>query len=157
MSIPYDVSRVPCFYNGAVTGRPQYGHYVDVVERGARYPFGFGLTYSSFAYSAAKLEGRVVSATVTNVGGREATETPQLYVRQVVCGAGWRPVRELRGFRRLTLKPGEKATVGFELTDEVLGYTTRDGLKVCDAGDYLVWIAPDSSVRGLKPVVYSHK
>ena len=152
MSIPYDVSRVPCFYNSAVTGRPQYGHYVDVVERGARYPFGFGLTYSSFAYSAAKLEGRVVSATVTNVGGREATETPQLYVRQVVCGAGWRPVRELRGFRRLTLKPGEKATVSFELTDDVLGYTTRDGRKVCDAGDYLVWIAPDSSVRGLKPV-----
>ena len=145
MSVPYGVGHVPCFYNRAPTGRPQHGNYQDAVRRGARYPFGFGLTYSKFSYSPTVVAGKTAKATVTNVGNREATETVQLYIRQKVCRAGWRPVRELRGFRKVTLRPGASAEVSFELDDRVLGYTDRTGRRVCDPGEYEVWIVPNAA------------
>ena len=148
MSFPWSVGEVPCFYNRPSTGRPTQGEYRDLPRRRSRYPFGFGLTYSKFEYSKPVVKGNVVTATVKNVGGREATETAQLYVHQTACREGWRPVRELRGFKRLSLKPGESAAVSFELTGETLGYTTRGGKKVCDKGEYTLWIAPDSNAGG---------
>ena len=158
MGIPWSVGEVPCFYNRTASGRKNAldGYYVDVPKRTCRYPFGYGLTYSRFAYSDAVVDGDVVRATVKNVGDREAVETVQFYVRQLACREGWRPVRELRGFRRVTLKPGEAAEVSFRLTDDVLGYTRRDGRRVCDKGEYRLWIASDSNVDGEEGVVYEH-
>ena len=156
MSVPWSVGEVPCYYNRSVTGRPGSGGYKDVPNRMSRYPFGFGLTYSKFEYSAPRTEGRRVFATITNTGTREATETAQLYVRQVACREGWRPLRELRGFRRVSLRPGESAEVSFDLTDETLGYFRRDGTHVCDSGEYRLWIAPDSNAAGSDVVTYVH-
>ena len=148
MSFPWSVGEVPCFYNRPSTGRPTQGEYKDLPRRRSRFPFGFGLTYSKFEYSKPVVKGDVVTATVKNVGQREATETAQLYVHQKACREGWRPVRELRGFRRLRLAPGQSAEVAFNLTDETLGYTRRDGKKACDKGEYTLWIAPDSNAGG---------
>lgn len=147
ISVPYDVSQVPVYYNACTTGRPTYGHYLDTPERGALYPFGYGLTYSTFRYSSPQVEGRTVKATVQNVGAREATETVQLYVRQRACAEGARPRRELRGFRRVTLAPGQSVEVAFEISPAVLGYVDRAGADRCDSGFYDLWIAPDA-VRG---------
>jgi len=149
ISVPYDVSQVPVYYNSYVTGRPTYGHYLDTPERGAMYPFGFGLSYSAFEYSKVRIDGGYVKALVTNTGAREAVETVQLYVHQRACAEGARPKRELRGFKRMTLKPGESAEVSFVLTSEVLGYVDRRGVMRCDEGVYDIWIAPDS-IRGTR-------
>ena len=151
VSVPRSVGHVPAYYNRPTSGRPGYSTlYVDVPGRDSAYPFGFGLTYSKFEYSPAAVVAsadgklREAVATVKNVGAREATETVQLYIRQRACHAGWRPVRELRGFRKVTLKPGESAEVRFPITDATLGYVDRNGRDVTDRGDYRLWIAPDS-------------
>ena len=81
---------------------------------------------------------------MANAGAREGTETVQLYVRQVACAEGARPVRELRGFRRVSLKPGERAEVRFRLDDAALGYVSREGKDCVDRGAYRVWVAPSS-------------
>lgn len=156
MSVPWSVGEVPCYYNRPETGHQGNGWYKDMPKRWSRYPFGFGLTYSKFEYSAPRTEGRRVFATITNTGAREATETAQLYVRQMACREGWRPLRELRGFRRISLRPGESAEVSFDLTDETLGYFRRDGTRVCDSGEYRLWIAPDSNASGNDGVKYVH-
>lgn len=147
MSVPRSLAQSPCYYNAPVTGRPGSGDYTDIPkeERGAVHPFGFGLTYSTFAYGKVSVDGNVASCEIANVGDRAATEVVQLYVRQHACPEGYRPKRELRGFRRVTLVPGDKATVSFELTDATLGYTDRQGRDRCDPGRYSVWIAPDSA------------
>ena len=147
MSIPWDANRQPVYYNSPVTGRPQYGKYRDKTEKEQRaaYPFGFGLTYTTFRYSPTVIEGDVASCEIENVGEREGTETAQLYIHQVACAEGVRPVRELRGFKRVTLRPGEKAKVSFRLDAGVLGYVDRRGNDRCDAGEYEVVIAADSA------------
>lgn len=144
MSVPCDVSQVPAYYNGPTTGRPGQGQYRDTPERGSRYCFGYGLTYTTFAYGGVRMEGNEAVAEITNTGTREGTETAQLYIRQNVCHEGVRPARELRGFKRVTLKPGEKATVRFALNGDTLGYFDRQGKHRADAGQYTIWIAPDS-------------
>ena len=150
MSVPRDVSVVPVNYNHLVTGRPTSGPYREFGrERGwaegyEKFIFGFGLTYTKFAYSNERVEGNEAVATIANVGTREGTETVQLYVRQVACAEGARPVRELRGFRRVTLKPGEKTEVRFRLDDEAIGYVAKDGKLRADKGAYRIWVAPSA-------------
>ena len=145
ISVPYDVSQVPVFYNATMTGRPHQGRYLDTPEWGAMYPFGYGLTYAKFAYSPVTVEDDVARAEIRNVGSQEGTETVQLYIRQLACSEGVRPKRELRGFRKVTLAPGESAEVSFGLDEEALGYVDRSGRDRCDRGRYQVWIAPDSA------------
>ncbi len=161
MSVPESVGVLPVNYNHPICGRPTNGSYREYPRAGAaanrawgtvnaKYPFGFGLTYTTFAYSQPELVhkangGWAVKATVANTGKRTGVETAQLYVRQVACAEGVRPIRELRGFKRLALQPGEKAEVVFELNDEVLGYVDRQGRHRCDEGAYKLWIAADSS------------
>lgn len=149
MSVPADVGQTPCYYNHPTRGRPFQGNYVDVgdpVEIRARYPFGHGLTYGAFEYGEVTVEKGTARCRVTNTGRREATEVVQLYVRADYCSEGWRPERELRGFRRVTLKPGESADVAFELGFDELCYTGRDGRRKIDPGTtYLIRIAPDAA------------
>ena len=150
VSVPRDVSVVPVNYNHLVTGRPTSGAYREFGDgrewaRGyEQYIFGYGLTYTTFAYSNERIEGGEAVATVANTGTRAGVETVQLYVRQAACSEGARPVRELRGFRRVELKPGEKAEVRFKLDAETLGYVTLDGADRADKGPYRVWIAPNA-------------
>ena len=147
ISVPRSVGEVPCFYNRANTGRPGQGQYRELAksEWGPRFIFGYGLTYTTFAYSPVTVVGGIASATVTNTGKRSGSEVVQLYVHQRNCRAGWRPVRELRGFCRVALEPGASATVSFPLSAATLGYVARDGRDVCEDDTYDIWIAPDAA------------
>lgn len=159
MSVPEDVGELPAYYNRCRTGRPKSGGYRDKDDSSAdhsvRFPFGFGLTYGDVAYSPCAVSGNVVWATVTNRSSCGVIETVQLYVTQCACREGARPERELRGFQRVGLNPGESRLVTFRLTDETLGYRTRDGRFVCDDGRYLVRIAPHAAAG--EPQVFERK
>lgn len=160
MSVPRTVAQVPIFYNYYNTGRPHSGQYRDMKDMDARFWFGYGLTYTTFEYSPVRItkdaNGKPAAAvTITNRGKREGVAVPQMYIRQLVCHSGARPLQELRGFHRVSLKPGEKVDVTFPITDEVLGFVTRDGKWQVDAGEYQIWIAPHAHTG--KPVGYTHR
>ena len=152
---PRSVGQVPIFYNHTTSHDPgnQHRRYWD--EDGhPLFPFGFGLSYSSFEYGTVSLDRAelsrddvvTVSVDVTNVGGRDADEVVQLYVHQA-SGTASRPVRELKGFRRIALRAGETVSVEFVLGREQLSYwnaAARDW--VFDAADYLVGVGGDSTV-----------
>jgi beta-glucosidase len=142
-SWPADVGQVPVYYNRYHTGRParQTTDYRDM-SRDPLYWFGYGLSYTTFKYGPARIQGSAVSATVKNTGSHAGEEVVQLYIRQEACPEGARPEQELRGFRRVSLEPGQEMEVQFPLTDEVLGYYGRNGKWRADVGSYQVWIAP---------------
>ncbi len=148
ISVPYEVGQVPLYYNHYVTGRRTGGVYRDGVPTAARFWFGYGLTYTKFEYTGFKIvsgrKGKPAEAVamIKNTGRRKGVETVQLYIRQLACNEGARPMQELRGFRRVALKPGESAKVSFPLTKEVLSYVDRNGVTRVDKGDFHVWIAP---------------
>ncbi|PTX95382.1 beta-glucosidase [Spartobacteria bacterium LR76] len=152
ISWPTDTGQVPIFYNRYNTGRPDKG-FIDYrdMSREPMFPFGYGLTYTTFSYGKAEVipgengKPAQIHAVVTNTGDREGTEVAQLYVRQFFCPEGARPYQELRGFQRIKLRPGEKKEVVFDITDEVLGYVGRDGKWRVDAGKYSLWIAPQAN------------
>jgi beta-glucosidase len=126
------------------------------VDYTPEYPFGFGLSYTTFEYSNLRLSSPAVpmggtltvSADVANTGSVEAEEIVQLYTRQLV-GSVTRPVRELKGFRRLRIKPGQKQTVEFALRTEDLAFYNERMQLVTEPGAFQVWMAPDSA-RGLR-------
>lgn len=160
-SVPIDVGQVPVYYNRDNTGRPgkRMGEYREGGTR-AMFNFGYGLTYSTVRYSAATISNTngqpaAAVATVTNTGNRAVDEVVQLYIRQLACAEGARPVQELRGFQRVSLQPGEAKQVSFSLTDAVLGYVRRDGRFVTDDGDYTIWIAPHAGSGDM--VRYKHE
>jgi len=146
MSFPVEVGQVPVYYNRYGTGRPAAGmvDYRDLT-REPLFPFGFGLSYASFAYEPVQIsanEPAVASAVVTNTGMREGEEVVQLYVGDVACSEGARPRQELRGFERIKLQPGESRQVRFALNDDVLGFYARDGKWRVESGTFQIWIAP---------------
>jgi beta-glucosidase len=150
-SFPRSVGQVPVYYNHYNTGRPDLGKYVDG-SRDPLYPFGFGLTYTTFEYGKVKLSadhvklGAAVTASVTlkNTGARAGTEVAQLYVRDVAASAGPRPVRELRGFRKVRLDPGQSQEIRFTLGSSELGYYDAQGHWLVEPGEFRVWIAKDA-------------
>jgi beta-glucosidase len=161
ISVPYEVGQVPLYYNHYVTGRRTGGVYRDGVPTAARFWFGYGLTYTRFEYGGFKIvpakngKSAEAVATIRNSGRRKGVETVQLYIRQLACNEGARPMQELRGFKRIALKPGESAEVRFPLTKEVLGYVDRTGGARVDKGDYHVWITPNA--RCGEPMTFTHK
>ncbi len=153
VSVPSSVGQVPIHYNRLRFGRwqnPKDGRYIDGPTE-PLYPFGFGLSYTSFAYDDLRVSperaglGQTVEVSVqlTNTGGREGTELVQLYVRDCVAQIV-RPERELKAFARVTLGPGQSRRVSFPLGFEQLSYSGRDGQRRLDAGEFLVWVGPDS-------------
>ena len=154
VTFPRATGQVPIYYNQKNSGRPINpngafkSRYVDI-PNAPLYPFGYGLTYTSFEYSNLKISDEVlrgkleVSADVTNTGKRAGKELAQLYVRDLV-GSLTRPIRELKGYEHVTLNPGESRRVTFTLTEEALAFTRADGTKGIEPGNFHVWIASDS-------------
>ena len=134
ISFPRSEGAIPCYYH-ALRDR---GNYVDM-EGSARYPFGYGLSYTTFSLSAPKLDGNKVSVAITNTGKVRGDDVVQMYVRDIIFTVA-RPRYELKGFRRVTLDPGETTTVIFELTAKELGYWNRDKEYVVEPGDFKVWV-----------------
>ena len=140
------------------TGRPKpingptefTSRYLDC-ENGALYPFGYGLSYTTFEYTDAKLSAEkmapcdtiIASAKVKNTGDMKADLTVQLYIRDVV-GSRIRPVRELADFKKVTLTPGEEKKVTFEITEEMLRFWTAEGKWDSETGKFHVWICDNS-------------
>ena len=147
-------------YNHKNTGRPLAkgkwfekfrSNYIDV-SNDPLYPFGFGLSYTTFAYSDMQLSADsmnkqngelTASITVTNTGNYDADEVVQLYIRDLV-GSITRPVKELKGFQRIHLKKGESKKVSFKITPELLKFYDYDLNYVCEPGDFNVMIGPNS-------------
>ena len=154
VTFPRATGQVPIYYNQKNSGRPISANgafksrYVDL-PNAPFYPFGYGLTYTSFEYANLKvssetLRGKLeVSADVTNTGKRTGNELVQLYVRDLV-GSLTRPIRELKGFERVILNPGETRHITFTITEEALAFTRADSTKGIEPGNFHVWIAPDS-------------
>ena len=156
LSWPRSVGQIPIYYNHKNTGRPSspdrwHTGYLDLSGE-PLYPFGYGLTYTSFSYSDLRVQSPMISkdgvlqvtAQVENSGKREGTEVVQLYVRDRV-GPTSRPVRELKGFQRITLAPGERKTVRFSVKANDLGSYDPEMHWVVPSGNYDVWVAPDAA------------
>lgn len=158
-TFPQNVGQVPIFYNYKNTGRPLEegkwfskfrSNYLDV-SNDPVYPFGYGLSYTSFAYSdiklsSASLKGKqtlTASVTVTNTGKYDGKEVVQLYIRDVV-GSVTRPVKELKGFQKIELKAGESKTVSFSITPEDLKFYNYDLKYDWEAGDFEIMIGGNS-------------
>ncbi len=150
--MPRATGQAPLYYARKPSGRPLLDdgpfrtRYVDT-PTGPLFPFGYGLTYTRFSYSDLRLSSQrmrdtlTVSALITNVGERAGTEVVQLYIRDLV-GSLTRPIRELKGFQRITLQPGETQRVEFTLHEADLAFTRADGSWGVEPGRFKVWIAP---------------
>ena len=156
LSWPRSVGEIPIYYNHRSTGRPTAPDrwHTGYLDQSATplYPFGYGLTYTKFGYSNLQVESPTVtadgtlrvSAVVKNTGTREGTEVVQLYVHDRVAPTS-RPVRELKGFERVNLAPGENKTVEFSVKAEDLGSYDPAMHWIVPSGTYDVWVAPDSA------------
>lgn len=153
ISFPRSVGHVPIYYNAKRTGRPMDGRtrgqsrYVDDLHA-PLFPFGFGLGYTTFSYTGFQIqplgENRFrAQVVVRNTGDRPGVETVQLYVRDEVARRT-RPVKELRGFAKVRIEPGEEAVVSFDLGIEELGYYGPDDAWTVEPGTFTVWIGPNS-------------
>jgi beta-glucosidase len=155
LSWPRAVGQIPVYYNHKNTGRPSspdrwHTGYLDL-SKDPLYPFGYGLTYTTFKYSDVKTDSSLakdgtlhVSAVVENTGKREGTEVVQLYIHDLVAPTS-RPIRELKGFQRVSLGPGEHKTVDFTVKANDLGSYDPELHWIVPSGTYDVWVAPDSA------------
>lgn len=183
MTFPQAVGQIPMYYNKKNTGRPtDHPVLIDQIPVGAPqfslgessywleygdeplFPFGYGLTYTTFNYSPVVLSDSVLTmgsgntitatCTITNTGNVEAVAVPQLYIRDLV-GSLTRPIRELKGFERVSIPAGESREVSFSLTESDLAYwhlakgitLGADGKyeHTAEPGDFLLWISPSSA------------
>lgn len=159
MSMPRNMGQIPVYYSHLNTGRPKTKEmefekfrsgYIDS-PNSPLYPFGYGLSYTTFNYSDVVLSttemntgGKITaSVNVSNQGKRDADEIVQLYIRDMV-GSTSRPVKELKGFQRIHLKAGESKTVEFEITEDLLKFYNFELEYVAEPGEFNVMIGPDS-------------
>lgn len=176
MTFPRNVGQIPIYYASKNTGRPQQAdrwfekfrsNYLDV-ENSPLYPFGYGLSYTTFDYSDIELstlreieynvdytksmesekqikDSTLLTATITitNTGKRAGAEVVQLYIQDIV-GSITRPVKELKGFKKIWLNPGESKRVSFEITPDLLEFYNYDLLQTIEPGEYRLMIGPDS-------------
>jgi len=170
VTMPRMVGQIPVYYSHKTTGRPASDiTLIDDIEVGALqtsigftsyhldagdsplFPFGYGLSYTTFHYGDVKLSANeithhdklTVSCEITNTGEYDAAEVVQLYIRDKV-GSLIRPVKELKGFRKVYLKAGETKNIQFEITTDELAFWHADMKKRAEAGEFTVWVAPDS-------------
>ena len=153
MTFPRSVGQVPIYYNKFNTGRPNptdlvfWTHYIDE-SNAPLYPFGFGLSYTTFEYSNLQIDTAdaaaiKVSVIVTNTGNLIGEEVTQLYIRDMVASVV-RPIKELKGFEKFELAPGASKTVTFSLGDKDLGFYNNNGQFIVEPGDFQVMIGGSS-------------
>ncbi|MET0572719.1 MAG: beta-glucosidase BglX [Pedobacter agri] len=169
-TFPQNVGQVPLYYAHKNTGRPLAegkwfekfrSNYLDV-SNDPLYPFGFGLSYTTFTYSDVKLsantltKGKSITASVTlsNTGKYDGKEVVQLYIRDLV-GSITRPVKELKGFQKVSLKAGESKTISFNISENDLKFYNSDLKFVAEPGDFQVFIGTNS--RDAKAASFSLK
>jgi beta-glucosidase len=140
ITFPVAEGQLPLRYNHKPTGRGD--DYLDLTGQ-PLFPFGFGLSYTTFAYSALVIEGRQVRCRVRNVGARAGDEVVQLYVRDELASVA-RPVMELKGFRRVRLAPGQEAEVVFTLGADELRMLDREMRWVVEPGEFAIMIGSSS-------------
>jgi beta-glucosidase len=162
MTFPKNIGQVPLYYAAKNTGRPLLegrwfekfrSNYLDV-DNDPLYPFGYGLSYTNFEYSPVTLDAAKVAAgksvkaevTVTNTGKVAGKEVVRMYLQDVV-GSTTRPLRELKGFEKISLEPGESKTVTFEITPELMSHYNSDLKFVAEPGEFIVYIGADSRTR----------
>ncbi|MGD6871137.1 beta-glucosidase BglX [Sutcliffiella horikoshii] len=167
MSFPYSVGQVPVYYNCFNTGRPQgenkqeryVTHYLDIPNE-PLLPFGYGLSYTTFDYSDVSLSADSltedssidVTVNVTNTGERAGEETVQFYIRDL-SGEIVRPLKELKGYEKVWLEPGETKQVTFTITEEQLRYYHSDLSFQSDKGKFHAMIGPNSNELTIKEFV----
>jgi beta-glucosidase len=157
MTFPRHVGQVPIYYNYKKTGRPSlpgpdvvfWSHYQDV-ENTPLYPFGYGLSYTTFKYSNLQIKGVnaqtnevTVTVDLTNTGNVVGKEVAQLYIQDVFASVT-RPVKELKGFELVEIQPNETKTLSFKLTSEELGFYNNQSEFVVEQGDFNVFVGGDS-------------
>ncbi len=160
MTFPQNIGQIPLFYNHKNTGRPlaegQWfqkfkSNYLDVTND-PLYPFGYGLSYTTYTYGEIQLskkdtmqgeEPLIISVPVTNTGKVAGKEVVQLYIRDVV-GSTTRPVKELKGFQKIMLQPGETKTVKFTITPEDLKFYNFDLVYDWEPGEFELMVGPNS-------------
>jgi len=156
VSFPYTVGQEPLYYNQKNTGRPSnpsdvtYSHYNDAPKT-ALYPFGFGLSYTSFKYdnlnlstaSFSKNEAIVVTVDVTNTGEIGGEEVVQLYIRDLV-GSITRPTKELKGFEKVFIDAGETKTISFTINEKTIEFYTANKLWEAESGEFNVFVGGNS-------------
>jgi len=162
ISFPRNVGQVPIYYNNYSTGRPTnadgnvfWSHFSDV-EKTPQFPFGFGLSYTTFEYknlkinktSFAKNEAVKITVEVTNSGNYDGKEVVQLYIHDDVASIA-RPVKELKGFELIDLKKGETKTITFTLTEKELGFYNNEGKYLVESGTFKIMVG-GSSDKGLE-------
>ena len=159
MSMPKTTGQAPLYYNHLNTGRPvadnasfaKFASNALDVSNGALYPFGYGLSYTTFSYSDVTLSANemakngsvTATVTVTNTGKRDADEVVQLYVHDLVASIA-RPVKELKGFERIHLAAGESKTVTFTIGADQLSFYNADLKKVVEPGDFDIMVGSNS-------------
>src|SRR5262245_7776589 len=157
VTFPRSLGQVPLYYNQRNTGRPYdpnskwNSRYIDVPNT-PRYPFGYGLSYTTFAYRDLRVtnpriratDTLAVSVTLANTGSREGTEVGQLYVRDEV-GSVARPVRELKAFQRVTLKPGESRAVNLRVAAQDLAFYGLDMKRIVEPGSFRIFVGSNSA------------
>lgn len=157
VTFPRNVGQIPIYYNAKNTGRPPDANdrwtskYIDVPWT-PLISFGYGLSYTVFEYSNLQIaktkvvldEPILIKADVTNTGNRAGQEVVQLYIRDLV-GSVTRPVKELKGFKKIFLNPGETKTVTFNLSQDNLKFYDRQMNFVVEPGEFKVWVGPNSA------------
>ena len=181
VTFPRMVGQVPVYYAHKMTGRPAKNIVmIDDIPVGAQqtslgnssyhldagdsplFPFGFGLSYTTFSYSDVKVSKNELSegdslnveCTIKNTGKFDGSEVAQLYIRDLVASLA-RPVRELKGFQKINLQVGETKTVTFTLKSNQLAFWNADMVKRAEPGEFQVWISTDS--QSGKPVSFKYK
>jgi beta-glucosidase len=155
ITVPRSVGHLPAFYNHKPSARR--GYLWDEVT--PLYPFGHGLSYTTFAIEGVRLERDVIPpdgrtrvlAEVTNTGAREGTEVVQLYVRDLVSTVT-RPVKELKGFAKVRLRPGERTTVAIDVGPEALAFHDIDMRFVVEPGEFAIMVGSSSRDEDLRTV-----
>ena len=161
-TFPRTVGQLPIYYDHMNTGRPPAESGPEATNKNTskyldlsftpKYPFGFGLSYTTFEYSNVRLsmptlrlgEKLTIRADIANTGKRDADDVVQLYTRQLAASLT-RPVRELKSFRRIHLRAGEKQTIEFVLSTDDLAFYKPGGQLSAEPGSFQLWIAPDSA------------
>ena len=151
MSFPRHVGQMPLYYNHLNTGRPAsdavfYAHHMDV-ENSPLFPFGYGLSYTSFKYRnmmVTKEGGEVeVKVSVQNIGNRDGSEVVQLYIRDKVASIS-RPIKELKAFKKVPIKAGDTKEIAFTLRKEDFSFYDGNGDLVFEPGEFAIQIGPNS-------------